>query len=244
MVSTDLRAAECVVPVAPLREAASHRSEMVSQLVFGEPCRIMEEEKDGWQRVTCDYDGYEGWCQKGQLSAAPDLREKIYYLNNWTSQIDFRGSSMRIPFGSYCDAQNPDAWDPLQHSVNEAELLSVAYNFLNTPYLWGGRSVFGIDCSGFVQTVFRFFDIRLLRDASLQATQGEAIGFLQEARCGDLAFFDNAEGRITHVGLLLNEKEILHSSVKVRVDDIDNYGIVNRETGERTHKLRLIKRYF
>jgi hypothetical protein len=244
MISTDVRAAECVVPVAPMRETPSHKSEMVSQLVFGEPCRIMEENRDGWQRITCDYDGYEGWCQKGQLAPAQDLREQICYLNNWLTSIDFKGTLMRIPFGSYSDSGNPDAWDPADHPVNESELLSIAYNFLNTPYLWGGKSVFGVDCSGFVQTVFRFFDIRLLRDASLQATQGEAVGFLQEARCGDLAFFDNAEGKITHVGLLLNEKEILHSSVRVRVDDIDNYGIVNRETGERTHKLRLIKRYF
>jgi hypothetical protein len=244
MLSTDVRAAECVVPIAPLRAAASHKSEMVSQLVFGEPCRIIEEDRDGWQRVTCDYDGYEGWCQKGQLSTAVNLREELYYLNNWSASIDFNGSLMQIPLGSYCDSANPDAWDPSKHPANEAEMLAIAFKFLNTPYLWGGKSVFGVDCSGFVQTVFRFFDIRLLRDASLQATQGEVVGFIQEARCGDLAFFDNAEGKITHVGLLLNEREILHSSVRVRVDDLDNYGIVNRDTGERTHKLRLIKRYF
>ena len=243
MLSLDARAANCVVPVAPLRETASHRSEMVSQLLFGEPCRIIEE-KDGWQRITSDFDGYEGWCQKGQLSHADEVVEKIFYLNKWSSSVDYNGASMQIPFGSYCAATDPFAWDPAAHPINETELLAIAFTFLNTSYLWGGKSVFGVDCSGFVQTVFRFFDIRLLRDASLQATQGEAVGFLQEVRCGDLAFFDNAEGKITHVGLLLNDKEILHSSVKVRVDDIDNYGIVNRETGERTHKLRLIKRYF
>jgi gamma-D-glutamyl-L-lysine dipeptidyl-peptidase len=100
-----------------------------------------------------------------------------------------------------------------------------------------------VDCSGFCQTVYKFFNKPILRDASQQATQGEIVGFLQEARCGDLAFFDNPEGRITHVGILLSESEVLHSSVKVRIDPIDNMGIINKDTGERTHQLRIIKRY-
>lgn len=234
--------ARCIVPVAPMRDSPSHRSEMVSQLVFGEPCKI-HEEGEGWLRIHSDYDGYEGWCQRGQLELHNAVA-KPYYLSDWSATIDFNGTDMRIPFGSYCRPSDPHAWNPSEHAVNEKELLEVAFSFLNTGYLWGGRSVFGVDCSGFVQTVFRFFNIRLLRDASQQATQGESLGFLQEAKCGDLAFFDNAEGKITHVGLLLNDKEILHSSVKVRVDEIDNHGIINRETRERTHKLRLIKRYF
>lgn len=102
--------------------------------------------------------------------------------------------------------------------------------------------MFGVDCSGFCQMVYRFCNVHLLRDAYQQATQGEVVGFLQEARCGDLAFFDNEEGRITHVGILLNDNEIIHSSVKVRIDSIDNMGIINRDTRQRTHKLRIIKR--
>jgi cell wall-associated NlpC family hydrolase len=91
--------------------------------------------------------------------------------------------------------------------------------------------------------VYRYFGKRLPRDASQQALEGEMVGFLEEVRCGDLAFFDNAEGKITHVGLLLNNKEIIHASGKVRVDDIDQWGISNRDTGQRTHTLRLIRRY-
>jgi cell wall-associated NlpC family hydrolase len=115
--------------------------------------------------------------------------------------------------------------------------------YLNTPYLWGGRSVFGIDCSGFAQQVYRFFNKHLPRDASQQALQGEVVGFLQEAICGDLAFFDNEEGRITHVGILLDAQTIIHSSGRVKIDKIDNQGIFTTDKGERTHNLRIIKRY-
>ncbi|MEI9958410.1 MAG: NlpC/P60 family protein [Ferruginibacter sp.] len=110
--------------------------------------------------------------------------------------------------------------------------------------MWGGRSTFGIDCSGFAQTVYKFLNIPLLRDAKLQVTEGEVVGFLQEVNCGDLAFFDDEEGEIVHVGILLNEKEIIHSAGKVRIDKIDSQGILNVDTGLRTHQLRIIKRYF
>lgn len=126
--------------------------------------------------------------------------------------------------------------------MNEDSLKKISYTFINTSYLWGGRSVFGIDCSGFTQVVFKCLSIPLLRDASQQATQGDEVGFLQEGKSGDLAFFDNHAGRITHVGILLNENTIIHASGKVRVDTIDSLGIVNTDTGQRTHKLRLIKR--
>ena len=119
----------------------------------------------------------------------------------------------------------------------------IAFKFLNTSYLWGGKSVFGIDCSGFSQSVFKFLNIQLLRDAQQQATQGELVAFLQEATCGDLAFFDNEAGHIIHIGILLSSHEIIHAAGKVRMDKIDNEGIVNTETGQRTQRLRFIKRF-
>jgi gamma-D-glutamyl-L-lysine dipeptidyl-peptidase len=118
-----------------------------------------------------------------------------------------------------------------------------AIKFLDVPYLWGGKSKCGIDCSGFSQQVFRSFGIKLPRDSYQQAAMGEVVGFLQEAVCGDLAFFDNEEGRITHVGVILNSHQIIHASGKVRIDNIDHQGIINAETGVRTHRLRIIKRY-
>ncbi len=119
----------------------------------------------------------------------------------------------------------------------------VAFTYLDVPYLWGAKSKLGIDCSGFSQQVYKEFGIQLPRDSYQQAEIGEVVGFLQEAKCGDLAFFDNEEGRITHVGIMLSSEEIIHASGKVRIDKIDNQGIINAETGARTHKLRIIKRY-
>jgi cell wall-associated NlpC family hydrolase len=117
-----------------------------------------------------------------------------------------------------------------------------AYAFLNAPYLWGGKSPLGIDCSGFTQLVARIAGIKLMRDAYQQAEQGVTLGFIEEADTGDLVFFDNEDGRIIHVGVLINSREIIHASGKVRIDKIDHQGIYNEELGKYTHTLRLIKR--
>jgi hypothetical protein len=250
--------AVCVSPVSPLRREPSHRSEMVSQLLFGESCMIMEKETGHWVKIKCNYDGYEGWCQDMHVK---EMAEEDYpqVISSFTggiiNEISYNGEPMQLPFGCPLIAdENEGSQFKMVYSgvsreassgvIDEATIRSIAFLFLNTGYLWGGKSIFGIDCSGFTQTVFRQLSIPLLRDAYQQATQGEDVGFLQEAQCGDLAFFDNAEGRITHVGILLNEQDIIHSSGKVRIDKIDGQGIINSETGERTHNLRTIKRYF
>ena len=127
--------------------------------------------------------------------------------------------------------------------VSPTSILGIASVFLNTAYLWGGKSVYGIDCSGFVQSVFKMINIGLPRDADMQSEKGEVVGFLQEARCGDLAFFDDENGKIIHVGILINDEQIIHSSGIVRIDAIDNEGIINGTTKKRTHRLRIIKRF-
>jgi cell wall-associated NlpC family hydrolase len=119
--------------------------------------------------------------------------------------------------------------------------------WLDAPYLWGGRTVLGVDCSGFAQNIYKVMDIHIARDAHEQALQGHAVGFLQEAVPGDLAFFDDEEGKIIHVGILLSESEIVHAAGgtgKVQIDKIDNEGIVRSDNGQRTHKLRVIRRHF
>ena len=252
--------AGCSVPVSALRKDPSHKSEMVSQQLFGESCIILEN-ADTWTKIKCGYDDYEGWCQSSHLVLIDEenfIETDKNLTADWVNEVDYNGHHMFVPMGSSLTSlKNGKAfwrknsvqysgkiWNPEEIKVNSRIIKQVAYKFLNTSYLWGGKSVFGIDCSGFAQMAFKFLNIRILRDASQQAEQGDMVSSLKQATCGDLAFFDNEEGRITHVGLLLSDHEIIHSSGKVRLDKIDEHGIVNLETKKRTHKLRAIKRYF
>lgn len=248
------------VPVCPVRKDPAHRSEMISQLLFGEKCILMES-VDGWEKVQAKYDGYEGWVQSGQVTVIDEhkFNKKDNLLTEGlVNEIDFNGYNMMIPIGCSLSAFNSgltpwnknsvkykgEFWDIENVKFSGKAIRQFSFRFLNTSYLWGGKSVYGIDCSGFVQTVYKFFGKYIPRDSSQQAEEGETIDFLQSAKCGDLAFFDNEDGKIVHVGMLLNSDEIIHSSTKVRIDKIDNHGIVNRDTNKRTHHLRIIKRFF
>ena len=122
------------------------------------------------------------------------------------------------------------------------EIIQKAFIFLNTPFLWGGKTPFGIDCSGFTQMVYKLCGYQLLRDAKKQATQGEVLSFIEESEPGDLAFFDNENGEIIHVGIILKEYHIIHAFGKVRIDTLDHSGIFNAELQKHTHKLRVIKK--
>jgi hypothetical protein len=252
--------AVCCVPVTPMRKEPSHKSEMLSQLLFGEYCQVLESRKDLWLKVSGQYDGYEGWCREDQITAIEPTqygKKDKKLAPEWVTSLEYNGHPMKVPFGSslanlqkgriawgsnrvYYSGQ---PWDPEKSPPDNELIKRIACTFLNTPYLWGGKSIFGIDCSGYTQTVFKFLDIHLLRDAHQQAMQGEILGFLEESSCGDLAFFDDDGGNITHVGILLNGREIIHASGKVRIDPIDNLGIIHNESLQRTHRLRLIKRY-
>jgi gamma-D-glutamyl-L-lysine dipeptidyl-peptidase len=247
-----------VVPVCPMRKEAAHRSEMVSQLLFGELARV-EEQSGDFVRIHASYDDYEGWCQRSQLvmlEEAPAF-QKSRLSKEWASVVTVNGETMMIGTGTPLDyftgntlslpgfdiTYTGSFWDTANVRFEEDQVTSLAKKYLNTAYLWGGRSVFGIDCSGLAQQLFRHFGIRLPRDAYQQAALGETVGFLQESRCGDLAFFDNSEGRITHVGIMLSPETIIHAAGQVRIDPIDNMGIIHAQTGKRTHQLRIIKRY-
>lgn len=256
-----MKYAMCCVPVSALRSEPSHKSEMVSQLLFGECCSILEYDTNNWIKIKCKYDDYEGWCTLSHLIEIDEeffLRPDKELAANWVNEVNYNGHDMFVPYGSSLSwlqhsktfgkknavKYSGKVWKPGSIKINPKTIKKIAYQFLNTTYLWGGKSVFGIDCSGFSQTVFKFLNIALPRDAWQQAEHGSVINSLQNVNCGDLAFFDNEEGRITHVGILLNSKEIIHSSGKVRIDKVDKEGIINSDTKQRTHKLKIIKRYF
>lgn len=251
----------CCVPVSPLRANPSHKAEMVSQQLFGEKSYLIEKGEDNWTKIKLKYDTYEGWVQQSHLVSIDEeqyTKTDKELTADWVNEIDYNGHLMNVPMGCSLSAfQNGVAfwrknsvhfkgkiWNPEEVKITPKLIKQIAFKFLNTSYLWGGKSVFGIDCSGFSQMVYKFLNKQLPRDAWQQAEGGEIVNFLQEAHCGDLAFFDNDEGRIIHVGLLLNENEIIHAAGKVRLDKIDSNGILNMETKQRTHQLRIIKRYF
>lgn len=248
-----------IVPAAPLRATASHRAEMVSQLLFGELCTILETEGDFF-KVKVHFDGYEGWCQASQLAefGKEDYDELPFYASGYYHEVLINGDSTMVPFASVLPfkASHPvlelkgyqilnlsQLTESGQESADRLrQLQEFAFRYLGVGYLWGGKSVFGTDCSGFVQQVYKMMGITLPRDAWQQANEGEMIDFVQEARLGDLAFFDNAEGRIIHVGLMLNNQQIIHASGNVHIDQIDHAGIINHISGKRTHQLRTIRR--
>lgn len=251
----------CTVPLMPMRVLPGHTHEMVSQLLFGECMEVLESQADGWMKVRSRPDGYEGWSTESQ---ADPIDEALFEGNDSSctgsllNEIILDGQPVHVPLGCPLKGfrNGKAAWGSrslqyrgkLLHPGSvpvTAELVKeTAFAYLNTAYLWGGRSNFGVDCSGFTQSVYRLLGFALPRDAWQQAEKGDVVGFLAMARCGDLAFFENTEGRITHVGVLLSDTEIIHASGRVRVDKIDPEGIVHATSGRRTHKLRVIKRFF
>lgn len=250
----------CVVPVCAVRAEPTHTSEMTSQLLFGEGVEILASLNE-WVQIRCIYDGYEGWCMLNQLTVAEAAivnASPLPLVSTWQGVVTVNEQPMHVPLGSVLPAlHNGEAqWGKIhvrssskfifEGSLEPEEdfIRQISFLYLNTAYLWGGRSVYGADCSGFVQVVFRFLGKKLPRDAAHQVMLGDVVGFLPEARCGDLAFFEDGEGNIIHVGILLNDHEIIHAAGKVRIDYIDTAGIVNSDTGMRTHSLRIIKRLF
>ncbi|WP_316798069.1 C40 family peptidase [Pedobacter frigidisoli] len=252
----------CRIAVAPLRAEPSDKAEIVSQLLFGDHVEIIAKE-ERWWLVKNGYDSYEGWMDFRQLAGITyqqfvevENQKQLAPLgfNNVLTSADGSlyylspGSNLPNLTDGYCYAGAEKFklnFEPFDTTVSDfkTDLASTAKFFLNVPYLWGGRHLFGMDCSGFVQTVFKMFNIKLNRDASQQAEQGELVGFLAEVKSGDVAFFDNEDGKITHVGIMLSPNEIIHSSAKVKIDPIDDQGIFNKELGKYTHKLRIIKRF-
>ena len=232
----------CNVSVAPLRAENSHQSEMVSQLLYGEKVEIIEENGD-FSKIKMDFDAYEGWVDAKQISkiSEEDFAQKNSRILTEDFEIfNFKVGKILLSIGSEIPS---DGEKPLLEATNQS-VSETALRFLNVPYLWSGRSFFGIDCSGFTQIVFKVHGIQLPRDAHQQAEMGQVLDFVEESEPGDLAFFENQEGVISHVGIMLNDQKIIHASGKVRIDLLDSMGIFNKDLGKHTHKLRFVKRIF
>ncbi len=252
--------AACQVSIAPLRAHPSDKSEMVSQLLFGETVEITDS-KDGWRHVVCAWDGFVGWVDAKQVrtltpSEYDDYREhssvNLSLVEGLMAADHFipltlgaalpRYDGLRCQLGDLSFQFSGPVVTPDQAPRTGEWVAKIARRYLHAPYLWGGRSPFGIDATGFTQMVFKIAGIRLLRDAGQQVTQGRTVDFMEQCQLGDLAFFDNGKGDIGHVGIILPDCYVIHASGKVRIDKLDHFGIFNAEQTRYTHQLRVVKR--
>lgn len=250
--------------IIPVRREQSERSEMVSQILFGELYEILEE-TEKWVYVRLLHDGYEGWIdrkmcvpvsegylqayQSGEHLLATEVFNIVVKDGDWGNKLVVSGSV--LPFFDAA-TKKMKVGDDVYTLVSKMKgkegqslrdlLVSYALMYYNTPYLWGGRSPYGIDCSGLSQIVYRLGGVNLPRDASQQVVCGQDLSFIEEALPGDLAFFGDEAGNITHVGIIWEQNRIIHASGKVRVDRIDHQGIYNEELKRYTHNLKVIRR--
>ncbi|MBW7845287.1 MAG: C40 family peptidase [Bacteroidia bacterium] len=238
----------CTLSVVPVRKMPDSTSEITTQLLFGDQYVINKIEEE-WIEITTITDNYTGFISKKQSSNYNDE------IMEWEVNTSFPFAVLRcnlgllyIPAGATLPANNTFTLGNITFTkeksiqIETQPIANIAKNYLNTPYLWGGKTFMGIDCSGFTQMVFKQYGINIPRDAYQQAELGKTIQFIEEGKTGDLAFFDNLEGKITHVGILLNNSTIIHASGKVRIDRIDHFGILPNESNNYSHKLRIIKR--
>ena len=248
-----------LVSIIPMRFEANDRSEMVNQILFGEHFKVVHK-KLHWVKVRLSHDQYEGWICKKQYfeidkAQYMSLSDEITYFNPNLIDVLSTVSGELIPIGlgsllPFYDGQtclinnirlNFEGGKAFTKKYNKFNVINTAYMFLHAPYLWGGRTPMGVDCSGLTQMAYRLNGKFLPRDADKQVEFGSTLSFIDEAEPGDLAFFDNSEGDIIHVGIILENNHIIHASGKVRVDRLDQQGIFNKELGQHTHKLRIIK---
>ena len=230
----------------------SDASVLVSQVLYGDFFKVLEQRKT-WSKIRLAYDKYEGWVDNKQYKEISNedystLKNSVLKLSSDLVEFvqDEKGKLHTIPLGSTLNGlkllgHNHDG-NFEEGKKPKEQLIETAFNYLNAPYLWGGKTPFGIDCSGFTQMVYKLNGYELLRDASQQATQGMALSFIEESEPGDLAFFDSDEGKIVHVGIIMEDNHIIHAHGKVRVDLLDHTGIYNIDKRLHTHKLRVIKK--
>lgn len=251
----------CPLSVIPIRSSSSHKSEMISQLLFGELLEILDRKGKQWVKIRCAYDNFVGWVDASQIkSITPSEFESFTHDFAFSLELvqpvmgpdhfvpitmgarlpSFDG--MHFKLGETPYTFSGQAIAPSDISPNPDFILKIAKRYLNTPFLWGGRSPFGVDSAGLVQLVYSMAGIALPREASLQIEEGETVDFVEQAAPGDLAFFENKAGRIAHVGIIMPDRRIIHSYGGVRIDLVDHYGIYHQQDRRYTHRLRLAKR--
>jgi len=246
----------CENAFIPLRLMPSHKSEMVSQILFGERYTVIIQAVN-WMKIELEFDGYKGWIDKDHVQFLSHNEKRHNYTIN-RSLTCIRPDNTKLVIEPGSEVYDPDfsagifyagndvyktdnIFSESYISVNES-LCDTALRFINSPYLWGGRIPTGIDCSGFTQLVYKIHGIALPRDSFQQAEKGETVELIKDSKPGDLVFFDNDRGQITHVGMILDEGVVIHASGRVRTDIIDQKGILRKNEGIYTHNLKLIKR--
>ncbi|VAW23631.1 Dipeptidyl peptidase VI [hydrothermal vent metagenome] len=247
----------------PVRKEPSEKSEMITQVLYGEHFEILER-MVGWCHIKFAFDGYVGWADQKMITPISQRTFKkiekspsavttdvftIIPVNDEQNMMIVAGSTLPVwrPYKKVFRIEREVL--PMSGNVSYGKIknvrgliISQSLKYFNAPYLWGGRSPFGIDCSGFTQIIYKMGGIKLPRDASEQVHCGTVVSFIEETQPGDLAFFDDEEGNITHVGIIWKRNKIIHASGKVRIDNVDQFGVFNIDTKRYTHKMRVMKR--
>lgn len=252
----------CNVAIMPVRKEPSHTSEQVTQMLYGEKLEVLQTNSRDWAKIRCTWDDYEGWCKLSQVALLhkKDYMKPVKYLSaSHIGKLHTPEQDMMLPLGSelqgikggkiramhlYGKFKGPRL--NLKQVVPDADSLkAAAMKYLHAPYQWGGRSASGLDCSGLTQMIYKLCNFPIPRDASQQAQIGIPVDFLVNGQCGDLAFFEEKEGNINHVGMLLDNETIIHATDtagRVVIDRIDQGGIISISLKKRTHNLRMVKR--
>lgn len=246
----------CENVFVPLRSGPSHKSEMLSQVLFGERYKVLQT-SGNWMKIETLFDRYQGWLDMDHLQQSRSVSDDRGWVLN-KPLLCFKADKTKMVLEPGCEIYNPDfekktftsgkdlftatdGFDKSYVSTSDS-LTDTALHFINSPYIWGGRIPSGIDCSGFCQLVYKIHSVAIPRDSKDQVEAGTPVDFIDQTFPGDLVFFDNDRGKITHVGMILARGLVIHASGRVRIDSIDHQGIFKREINDYSHKLRAIRR--
>lgn len=251
----------CMISVASIRRKPEHFSEQISQLLFGECVELLQRQGKKWCKVRCVFDDITGWVDHKQIELI-DRKEYEKHQDNLSYSLDLlqpaMGENHAVPISIGANLPNFDGMSfkllghkfgytgqsicPDKVTITPELFTKICKKFIHAPFQWGGRSPLGLDAPGFVQLVYKLIGYPIGRKANEQAAIGDIVDFAEHAKIGDLAFFENRDGMISHVGIVLTQGHIIHVSGKVRIDRFDHQGIYRQKRKRYTHHLRIIKR--